>query len=236
MKNPSLIAVAILSGFCLSSFPLLSFGQSEKNKKKIEVMGSAEMEVVPDEIYLNISLREYLKDGKNKVNIETLEKELYNVAMKAGVPKENFEIQNIYGYNWQWAKRKTPEFMARKTYRMKLNDLNKVNSMLSFIDQKGIESVNIGEYTHSKIEEYKMELKAKALLAAREKANYLLKAIGEEAGGVLEIQEMYDGYAQPYYEVRTMDLKAEASGMEEPQIDFRKIKLKYEMKAVFEII
>lgn len=234
MKKSTLLLIAIITGFCLSSLPNFSFGQSENKQKKIEVTGSAEMEVIPDELFLHVSLREYFKEGKNKVKIETLENELQEVVLKAGIPKENFEIQNVYGYNWNYGKRKTEEFFARKTYRIKLNDLNKVNSILGSIDQKGIESVNIGEISHSRIEEYKMELKAKALVASREKANYLLKAIGEEAGNVLEIQEVYDGYAQPYYEVRHME-KAESMDMAEPQIEFRKIKLKYEMKAVYAI-
>ena len=34
--------------------------------KTITVSGSAEMEVVPDEIYANITLREYQKRGENK--------------------------------------------------------------------------------------------------------------------------------------------------------------------------
>lgn len=235
MKKSTLLLIAILTGFCISSLPHYAFAQSENKQKKIEVVGSAEMEVIPDEIYLNISLREYMKDVKNKVKIESLEKELQNVVLKAGIAKENFEIENVYGYNWNTGKRKTEEFFARKRYRIKLDDLTKVNNIMGSIDQKGIESVNIGEITHSKLEEYKMELKAKALIASREKANYLLKAIGEESGNVLEIQEIYDGYAQPYYEMKTMEMRQDSMDMEEPQIEFRKIKLKYEMKAVYAI-
>lgn len=236
MKKSTLLMVAVLTGFCLSSLPKFSYAQQDSVNRKIEVMGSAEMEVTPDEIYLHISLREYAKDGKNKVNIESLEKELQNVVFKAGIAKEDFLIENVYGYNWQWGKKKPEEFMARKRYSIKLKDLNKVNDILGNIDQKGIENVNIGEMTHSKIEEYKLELKAKALLAAREKAGHLLKAIGEEAGRVLQIQEIHDGYIQPYYEGRMMmDMKAESMDMADSPIDIRKIKLKYDMRAVFAI-
>jgi uncharacterized protein YggE len=235
MKKSTFIMVLLLTVFSLSSFSLSLFAQSENAVRKIEVMGSAELEVIPDEIYLNISLREYFKDNKNKVKIESLEKELYNAVQKAGIPKENLQIENVYGYNWQWGKKKSEEFFARKSYRIKLSDLEKVNNLLSSLDQKGIESVNIGEITHSKIEEYKADLKAKALIAARDKASFLLKAIGEEASGVIEIQEMHDGYVQPFYEVRNMALKEEAMDMAEPQIDIRKIKMKYEMRAIFSI-
>lgn len=221
--------------FCFNSS---GFSQeTENHKRKVEVVGSAELEIVPDEIFLSISLREYKKDAKNKVNIEALEKDLNNAVAKAGIPKENFEIENIYGYNWVWDKKKDEEFMARKRYRLKLNDLNKVNEIIGSLDQKGIEHMNIGEFSHSNIEQFRMELKAKALIAAKEKANFLLKAIDEQIGEVIEIQEIYDGYPppMPMYEMRSMqkmDMAESASG---PEIDFRKIKLKYEIKAVFAI-
>ena len=40
--------------------------------KTITVSGSAEMEIVPDEIYVNITLREYQKRGESKKDIETI--------------------------------------------------------------------------------------------------------------------------------------------------------------------
>lgn len=209
--------------------------QTSSTVRKIEVMGSAEREVVPDEIYLNIALREYLKDGKARVKIDVLEKELYNTLLKNGVSKDDVHIEDIYGYNWQWGKKKTEEFFARKRYRIKLNNINKINDILTNLDQKGTESVNIGEVTHSKIEEYKLELKANALLAARQKANYLLKAIDEETGRVLEIQEMHEGFVQPIYETRMMDMASSSEDVAQPQIEFKKLKLKYEIKGVFEI-
>ena len=40
--------------------------------KKISVTGSAEMEIVPDEIYVNFTLREYMDGSKPKINLEDL--------------------------------------------------------------------------------------------------------------------------------------------------------------------
>src|SRR4051812_32841309 len=65
--------------------------------KKIEVSGTAEMEVIPDEIYYSISLKEY-KDNSKKVEIETLEKQLAKAVNEAGIAKENFQLENVTGY------------------------------------------------------------------------------------------------------------------------------------------
>ena len=40
--------------------------------KTISVNGSAEMEVIPDEIYVQVDLREYKKKGEEKVDIEKI--------------------------------------------------------------------------------------------------------------------------------------------------------------------
>jgi uncharacterized protein len=215
------------------------------NMKKIEVTGSAEMEVIPDEIYFSISLREYFKDkDKNKVEITELEKQLQAAVNAAGVPKENFQIENIYGYRY-WPGRKKPvDFLESKRYVLKMNNLAKVDEIMSKVDAKGIEYVNISRYEHSKIEQYRKDIKTKALQAAKDKAAYLLQGIGEQVGGVLEIQELggNDGYPIPYpmYRASNEMMMSKAAGdvMEqaaEPEIDFRKIKIRYEVRAVFAI-
>ena len=75
--------------------------------KKIEVNGSAEQEVLPDEIYVNITLREYFKDkdNKNKVDIMALEKQLQKAVEEAGIPKENFMIGSMNGYREWWGRK-----------------------------------------------------------------------------------------------------------------------------------
>ena len=232
--NPSFVALLLI----FSLFYVNPANAQNENSltKKIEVIGSAEMEVIPDEIYLSISLREYMKDPKSKVTIDKLERELYSAVTKIGISKEDFQIENVYGYNWYWEKKRKEDFMASKRYRLKLSDLNKVNELLSQLDPKGVENMNIGQFSHSRIEQYRLELKAKALLAAKEKADFLLKSIDEQVGRIIEIQEMYDGYVQPMYEMRESNYKMGAEqDVQQPEIDFKKIKLRYEMKAVFAI-
>lgn len=210
--------------------------------KKIEVTGNAEMEIIPDIIYLNISLKEYYKDNnnKNKVSIDAVEKQLQQAVIDAGIPKENFMLDNVYGYNYDWNvrdKKRDPNFLARKQYKLKLTKLDKVNDILSAVDPKGIESVNVSEFTHSKIEEFKKELKIKAMKDAKEKAGYLTAAIGEQVSGILEI---YDNESQPSYYPRPMAMyKSAAMEMDAagamPEIDFKTIKLRSDVRLIFSI-
>ncbi|HEY0771926.1 MAG TPA: SIMPL domain-containing protein [Sphingobacteriaceae bacterium] len=220
------------------AFPVMA--QTLDTRKKIEVIGSAEAEVTPDIIFVGISLREYLRDNnsKKKVEIEELERQLQTAVLNAGIPKENFTINNISSYNWTWEKKKNPDFLASKQYRIKISDLNKYNQIISAVDPKGIQYSNVEGYDYSKLESLKRELKIKALQAAKEKATYLGEAISERVGGALEIQEINNEYyPQPMYQRNVMmkgDMTmAEAAPM--PDIDFKKIKLNYQMRVIFEL-
>ena len=230
---------SIFASILLSVFALTAFSQNIDTRRRIEVTGSAEAEVTPDIIYLGISLKEYFKDNnsKKKVEIEELEKQLQTAVLNAGIPKENFMINNISSYNFYWNKKKNPDFLASKQYRIKVTDLNKFNQIMSAVDPKGIEYSNIESYDYSKIETLKSELKIKALKAAKTKASYLAESIGEKLGGALEIQEINNEYyPQPMYRANTMmksDAMAESAPM--PDIDFKKIKLNYQMRTVFEL-
>lgn len=227
------IAIAILTLFSVSAF-----SQNIDTRRKIEVNGSAEAEVTPDIIYIGMSLKEYFRDANNKKKVEigTLERQLQSAVLKAGIPQENFTINNISSYNNWWEMRKNTGFLARKQYRIKVTDLTKFNEIMSAVDPKGIEYSNIESYDYSKIETLKKDLKIKALQAAKDKAAYLIGSIGGSLGGPIDIQEINnESYPQPMYRTNAL---MEAKVMDQgamPDIDFKKIKLNYQMRAVFEI-
>ena len=232
MKN--IITAALISIFSLSAY-----SQNIDTRKKIEVNGTAEAEVTPDILYIGMSLKEYFRDANNKkkVEIEELERQLQAAVLKAGIPQENFTINNISSYTTWWEKKKNTEFLARKQYRIKVTDLTKFNEIMSAVDPKGIEYSNIESYDYSKIEALKKDLKIKALQAAKDKASYLITSIGGSLGSPLEIQEINNEYyPQPMYRANTMMKTSdsmEAAAM--PDIEFKKIKLTYQMRTVFEI-
>lgn len=222
----------------LITVTIAGFAQTTDQRRKIEVTGSAEQEVTPDVIYVAISLKEYM-NGKNKVEISTLERQLQKAVTEAGVAKEDFMINNISSYNYIIdKKKKDPDFMASKQYRIKVRDLNAINVILSKVDDKGIQSTGVESYEYSKQAELRKELKIKALQAAREKAGYLLTSIGEKLGGAIEIQEIdNEPMGRPVY--ANMMLKSsmgyDAAAPQESNVDFKKIKLNYQVRAVFEI-
>ncbi|QHS61363.1 SIMPL domain-containing protein [Chitinophaga agri] len=226
----------LMAGLLIAS---LSQAQQTDNRppvKKIEVTGSAEVEITPDEIYLDIALREY-KDKGTKVDMNTLEVQLQKAVKEAGISSKDLTIANVFGSNYDqlWTKKKKdPDFMARKQYRLKLSNLDKVNSILGAVDDEGIESVNISSYTHSKMEDYRKQVKIKALQAAKAKAVYMLDAINSNIDGVLEVQEINtDNYSDVQPVFSNMMVRSAAAAETADASSFKKIKVRAEVRAVF---
>ncbi len=165
------------------------FSQSIDLRRKIDVTGSAQTEITPDIIYVGISLKEYYNGNKKVSDIDELEKQLLEAVVKAGIPKENLFINNVSGYNNSWEKKRTPISQLRNN-TPEINRSSKFNQVLGALDPKSIEYTNIESYEHSKIADYRKELKIKALQAAKEKAAYLTETLGDKVGDALDIQEI----------------------------------------------
>ncbi|SEG39947.1 hypothetical protein SAMN05421877_107190 [Sphingobacterium lactis] len=213
-----------------------------ENSRRVATRGYAEKEVTPDIIYLSVSLKEYYQDGntKKKVQIEQLEKQLFDAAMKNGVRKEDFTIQNIYSYNTV-DKKKTNEIMQSRQYRIKVTDLKKLNPMLEEVDPRGIQSTSINGYDHSQKREIEKELKTAAVKDARTNADILAAADGESVGKVLMINDnsslnWNDIAPQPrMYAMKSANAVLEDGSAQGPELEVRPIKLTCNIDAVFEL-
>jgi uncharacterized protein YggE len=82
-------------------------------QKTILVNGSAQKEVTPDEIYVQVSLREYDKKGGGKVDIETIKNNFLAACKSLGLHDTDVVVQSYQGWdgNYWWYKKgknKTP--------------------------------------------------------------------------------------------------------------------------------
>lgn len=232
-----LLTLAVLLGSILMTNAQTN---SIDSYRKVATKGYAEKEVAPDIIYLSVSLKEFYMDGnvKKKVFIETLEKQLYDAAMAIGVKKEDFTIQNIYSYNYD-TKKKNNELLQSRQYRIKVTNLNGLNSLFDNVDPRGIQSTSISGYDHSQKKDIEKELKTLAVKDARANAEILAAADGQGVGKVLVINDNSSfnmGELMPV--TRTMYAKAANDmAVEESSlvIDIKPIKLTCYIDAVFEL-
>jgi uncharacterized protein len=220
----------------------ISLAQNPTEPKYIAVTGSAEMDIIPDEIYFTVILQEYFNKEKVKVEMPALEKQLQNAVNAAGIAKENLQVDNVYGQQWTNKKKKPNDFLARKTYVIKLSEPSKIDAILNKMEGEGINNIYISNYSHSKIEQFKKDLQIKALVSAKEKASYLLASINEQLGSAKYISEKQSttigGFYMDESEISNNEYKQFTTPLKDQvespsEIGFKTITLRFEIDAQF---
>jgi uncharacterized protein YggE len=174
--------------FCAHSIMAQTAVTKEEQTPYIEVTGSSEKEIVPDEIYVEIVLRERF-DNKLKITIEEQEKSLMKALLSIGIGLDRLTLSdanaNVVKINW-----KKNDLINKKEYTLKLSTAQEVGAVYTELDKIEITQANITRVTHSKLDSLKKELRIEAIKNAKEKADYLLKAIGEQTGSPLIVKEV----------------------------------------------
>jgi uncharacterized protein len=211
--------------------------------KKIVVMGSHEMEVDPDEISVNFLLREYQNNKKEKVGIEQIRKEFLEACSKAGILKENIRVEGMAGNAYEdWfirKRKKEPDFVANITYIIKFSSSKMVDDLVPRLNDEAVANMYISKKSHSKMEEFRKEVKIKATQAAKDKALYMANSISEKLGGALLIEEIDNGGGYVPMMMKSnsaMEMAGDAAYGGETSMPFEKIKIRYETIAEFELL
>jgi len=213
--------------------------------KTISVSGSAEMEIIPDEIYVNIVLREYQKRGESKKELEVLKNDFLVACKAAGVADSVISIVSYTGYNnyyWLRRKKKDPDLLASITYQVKFSTSKQMDELVDKLDDEATQSFDIVSTGHSKMTEFRRQLKIQAVKAAKDKASYLTDAINEMLGAAITINEPDEpgltrmvNIANGLSQARLYGSNSGSTYNDESKVEvaFKRIKLRYEVAVVF---
>jgi len=234
MKTATTIIILLISNLVYSQ-------TGEKNfidQNYIEVTGKAEMEIIPDEIYLKIEIRE--KDYKGKQTIEDLEKLMNERLIEIGIDisKDLAIIDLVSNFKNYWVK--SNKIYTSKEYQLLVHDANTAGLVFQELESIGISNINIDRVNHSEIQEFKAEVKVKAMIVSKLKAASLASAINQTIGKAIFIREIenYDiggraaGLSNIVVTAYAIKKQPEKSM---PIIEFEKIKLEYSILARFEL-
>lgn len=224
------------------SMNLVAQSSNYQEINHIEVTGIAKEEIVPDEVYIELTLNERIEKGK-KVSIEQLENQLKKELTTINVPLENLSISNLNSQitKISWWREKV---LASAEYELKINDATKLKEVFNVFELLKIKDAEITRATHSKLQELKKKNRINAIKSAKEKASYLLKAIGQRVGKPIKIVEN-ENHHLPDFAVANysggnsyMRKKVSLSNtdIKRGNIQFKKIKLQSSIYIKFRIL
>ncbi len=232
--------------FLTATFILVSlasaFGQENMERRMIEVTGSAETLITPNEFTFKVTLVERI-ENKVKLTIEIqetrLKQELANLGVDVQKDLTVFDLTSFY-----ISRKKTRDTLASKDFRLKLRDLEKIERLQEIADKLNIATLDLIESTHSDLTNIRRETKIEATKAAKAKADYMLAAINERVGKPVFIREIPDeaetrtlGYGLMSNSRSNVTSNVITTDSQDSRfsLSFSKIKIRYSVLARFEL-
>jgi uncharacterized protein len=186
------------------------------------------------------------KRGEDKKEIETIKSNFLESCKVSGIPDSVISIYSYTGYNNYYffkRRKKDPDMQSSITYQVKFKDSKTMDALVEKLDDEATQNFIIVNTSHSKITEFRKQLKIKAVQAAKEKGMYLTDAVGEKLGEAITIKEpdenpsfALQGKVPGLYANSNLSSSfAKAGAFEDrvQEIDFRKLKLRFEVDVVF---
>jgi uncharacterized protein YggE len=222
--------------FALLFTAAISAQNPAEEKPYIEVNGNGEMEVIPDEIFVSITIRER-SANKKTLSVDEQEQNMKNALKNLKIDLKNLSVSgaNADFVRVDWRKKGV---ITQKQYSLKLGNATVLGQVFSELDKLEITDAYVSHVQHSKIDSLRKIVKIRAIKAAKSKADYLLAAIGEKTGKALIVRENdANYYPQPMWSMNVR-MKAEDGSSEPPSdpIDFKKIKVESSIYVKFEIL
>ena len=196
----------------------------------IEVSASADTLVVPDRIYVSITLNE--ADSKNKKSVEEQEKQLEAILKKLKINTD--KDLSVLGFSSDFKKYflKGQNILKTKKYSLLVRDAYTLGNVIISLEEAGISNTEVEKVEYSKSKELLLELKSEAVKKSRITADKLVKPLNQKAGKALYISDTNYGGIEDYEYVtvrnialQEMDYKRESASEEFlRKLDFQKIK------------
>ena len=199
----------------------------------IEVAGSADTMVTPDEIYIKINISE--ADTKNKTSIEELERKMFDALKAMGIDVEKNLTTSDISSNFKNYFLRGKNVLKSKEYMLKVKDAVTASKVFIKLEDLGISNSTIDHVDYSNMEGMRNLMRMKAMQNAKERAMALTKPLKQEVGPAIYISDN-ESYARPMMEKQSriaVSAYADSQSQELPKIDFEKIQVSSNINAKF---
>ncbi|MCA1635072.1 MAG: SIMPL domain-containing protein [Acidobacteria bacterium] len=172
---------------------LPAFAQERVLPPLITVTGEAEIRVVPDEVYFDLTVQAFNKDLKSaKAQTDERLKKLVELTQKYNVAQKDVQTDYVSvepRYRGNNEARQLIGFLVRKDLVFTLRDVSKAEAMLAEVIETGVTKINDIDFRTSEMRRHRDQARAQAIRAAREKAVALTAEIGQNIGKAYSIEE-----------------------------------------------
>ena len=211
----------------------------------IETTAKIDTLIVPDRIYLNITINE--ADSRGKISIEKHEHLMKSVLTGLGIDiKKQLSLFHIKSNFRQYFLRKK-DVLKTKSFSLLLYDSETAGNVLTSLEQKGISNVFLYKTDYSKLDELKTNMRAKVIKKAKQQAMLSAQSIDQSIGKAIYISDL-DPNTNQAFSGHTSGIKLRGYSGEyintalginrasDIKLDFDKIQIESAITAKFELL
>ena len=189
MKRTFILSATIAALMVI--FPATTATAQNVTEPYIDISTKVHREVMPDELYLRITISE--KDYKGKKSLEELQRAMIKALEKNGIDISESLTLNYMGSDISYkifSKKVVPNSEA--TYILKLHDATTMQQVIASLEEQQISSIERERVKFTKVKELKQEMAVEAMKQAQAEAKVLAGAIGQEIGKAITISTWTD--------------------------------------------
>ncbi len=228
MKNSMLLACLLL--------PFLLAAQSKNflDVPYLETSARVDTLVIPDRIYLSITIQE--KDSKGRISVEEQENRMAQKLESLGIDLEKQLVIRDLSSDFKTYFLRSKNVLKRKQYTLIVYDGLTAGKVLGALEDIGIANTYLKKTEYSKMASLELGLKSKAMVKAQKKALALTQPLGQKVGPAIHIMDSYVtapvAYAPRKMAITEMDLATEES----LEINFEKIRVETTLQVKFKLV
>ena len=213
---------------------LQSFSQTKNfiDQPYLETTAVIDTLVVPDRIYLSITITE--ADTKGKISVEELENRMNKKLIALGIDTKKQLFLTDAASNFKKYFLKSKDVLKDKSYSLLVYDAVTAGKVLVGLESIDISNVQLDKTEYSKMEQLQLQLKEKVVAKAKLQAESLLKPLNQKLGKAIYISDMnYNVYRSEMADFKVRNMAAQESAPID--IDFEKIRVESRINITFAI-
>jgi hypothetical protein len=221
MMKQGMLLIAVMMGVLMVQAQTKNF----IDRPYLEVNGTADSLVVPNEIFIRFTINE--KDTKNKVSLEEQERSMFQAIQQLGINAAKNLSVNDMSSNFQYYFLKGKDVLKSREYLLKVATALEAGQVFMALEQLGIANASIDHVDHLGIDAIRNAVRTKAVENAVLKAKALTAPLHQTVGAAIYIGDE-ERYTAPYDNravKMTVSNIMEKNADTQPDISFEKIKV-----------
>lgn len=230
MKQP----IATLAVLCLFAIPAFSQTKNFIDQPYIEVNGSADTAITPNEIFIRIVISE--KDSRDKIPVEESERKMVDALKAMGLNTETDLTTSELLSNYRYYLLKQKDIVKSKEYLLKVRDAATASKVFIKLEDLDISNASIDHVNHTELSKFENLCRSKAVENARARAIAYTSPLGQKPGMALHISDIENPTEVPIQGRLSGTIAAygyDKAKYEPPKIEFEKIRVQVNVHVTF---